>query len=633
MGFYAVLPFLATHLGTAIGMAGWMVGFVLGLRTFSQQGLFVVGGWIVDRHGVRPLVLVGCVLRIAGFACLGYAEATWTVIGAVLLIGVAAALFSPAVESEVARQAVIWEEEGHGSRTRVLALLSAAGQVGAFVGPLLGALLLAVDFRTICLAGAGVFVLVLAGHMWLMPQHIPGRVGIRERGGMRVLLRNRRFLSLCCPYGTYLLAYNQLYLALPDEVQRATESQEALSWLFALSSLLVVCATCRFQGPSNQPSGCKPASPSRTAGSPAASVNAVRASIRTERCSGARRSTIAAISCRREAVTSSTSLRPSSVTLSAVSRRLAGLVWRSARPAAISRSIMRIAVEGLTPSRSASTTSLAGPRVHSTTSSRNCGSVTRSSTAARERAETATSRREAVSTARVTASTSSMPRRGFELSATAPFYRARAAPLPAPQQTGAADLRRIVVSEQQHGRIVAQRPLDVLDWVRPQSLESRLGVRVLEQDRSLTEGIKAVRSVAGLRDTVDVQQELVPGTEDCVVRLRSARAAHSEAERQRDARGLGEVHCAVGANEQGSWVTVVEQSDALIVTDLRQHRGDELLAPQFPVGSPFEPCAHGPQVGFVIRGLPEGTEYDSRGLDRLQALALDIAHDHASAAW
>ncbi|MGI5423757.1 MDR family MFS transporter [Streptomyces sp. CA-179760] len=242
IGFYAVLPFLAEHLGTALGMAGWMVGFVLGLRTFSQQGLFVVGGALVDRYGVRAIVLAGCVLRVAGFVWLGYAEQTWTVIGAVLLIGFAAALFSPAVESEVARQAVIWEEEGHGSRTRVLALLSAAGQAGAFVGPLLGGLLLAVDFRTACLAGAAVFVLVLAGHIRLMPQHIPGRVRTRQRGGARVLLRNRRFLALCCAYGTYLLAYNQLYLALPEEVQRATGSQAALSWLFALSSLLVVCA-------------------------------------------------------------------------------------------------------------------------------------------------------------------------------------------------------------------------------------------------------------------------------------------------------------------------------------------------------------------------------------------------------
>ncbi|MEV5436871.1 MFS transporter [Streptomyces sp. NPDC052682] len=242
IGFFAVLPFLSAHLGQAIGMAGWLVGFVLGLRTFSQQGLFVVGGALADRYGIRPVVLAGCVLRVAGFVWLGYAQRTWTVIGAVLLIGFAAALFSPAVESEVARQAVLWEEAGGGSRTRVLALFTVAGQAGAFLGPLLGALLLAVDFRTVCLAGAGIFVLVLAGHARLLPQRIPGRAHTRVEGGARLLLRNRRFLALCCAYGAYLLAYNQLYLALPEEVERATGSQAALAWLFALSSLLVVSA-------------------------------------------------------------------------------------------------------------------------------------------------------------------------------------------------------------------------------------------------------------------------------------------------------------------------------------------------------------------------------------------------------
>lgn len=248
VGFFAVLPFLAEHLGTAIGMAGWLVGFVLGLRTFSQQGLFVVGGWLVDRYGVRPLVLTGCVLRIAGFGWLGYADGTAEVIGAVLLIGFAAALFSPAVESEAAQQAVRWEETGHGPRTRVLALFSAAGQAGAFIGPLLGGLLLLADFRTACLCGAAVFVLVLAGHARLLPRHTPGREAAgpaadgTDGGAVRALLRDRRFLALACAYGSYLLAYNQLYLALPDEVERATGSQAPLAWLFALSSLLVVCA-------------------------------------------------------------------------------------------------------------------------------------------------------------------------------------------------------------------------------------------------------------------------------------------------------------------------------------------------------------------------------------------------------
>ncbi|MEU4877255.1 MFS transporter [Streptomyces sp. NPDC021608] len=242
IGFFAVLPFLAEHLGASVGLAGWLVGFVLGLRTFSQQGLFVVGGALADRYGVRPVVLAGCVLRIAGFAWLGYAERVWTIVAAVLLIGFAAALFSPAVESEVARQAVLHERADGGSRTRVLALFTVAGQTGAFVGPLLGALLLEVDFRAVCLTGASIFVLVLVGHARLLPQHIPGRVGLRLRGGTGPLLRNRRFLALCCAYGAYLLAYNQLYLALPAEVERATGSQTPLAWLFALSSLLVVAA-------------------------------------------------------------------------------------------------------------------------------------------------------------------------------------------------------------------------------------------------------------------------------------------------------------------------------------------------------------------------------------------------------
>jgi MFS family permease len=59
---------------------------------------------------------------------------------------------------------------------------------------------------------------------------------------MLTLVHNRPFLALCCAYAAYLLAYNQLYLALPEEVERAAGSQAPLAWLFALSSLLVVSA-------------------------------------------------------------------------------------------------------------------------------------------------------------------------------------------------------------------------------------------------------------------------------------------------------------------------------------------------------------------------------------------------------
>ncbi|MFF1508160.1 MFS transporter [Streptomyces sp. NPDC058326] len=241
VGFFAVLPYLADHLGGALGLGGALVGLVLGLRTFSQQGLFVVGGALTDRYGPRPLVLVGCALRIAGFVWLALAASAWTVIGAVVLVGFAAALFSPAVESEIAREALRVERSGGPRRTRTLARFSAGGQAGALLGPVIGALLLHgagdAHFRTACLAGAGVFAVVLAAHARLLP-----RGGGRERspGEWRAVLGERRFLRLALAYSTYLLAYNQLYLALPAELDRATGSQAALGWLFALSSALVV---------------------------------------------------------------------------------------------------------------------------------------------------------------------------------------------------------------------------------------------------------------------------------------------------------------------------------------------------------------------------------------------------------
>nr|WP_175411511.1 MFS transporter [Streptomyces sp. TRM64462] len=241
VGFFAVLPYLADHLSGALGLGGWLVGLVLGLRTFSQQGLFVVGGALTDRYGPRPVVLVGCALRVAGFLWLAWADSVGAVVGAVLLVGFAAALFSPAVESEVAREAVRLEEVSGVPRTRVLARFSAGGQAGALTGPVLGALLLQGQFRVACLAGAGVFALVLAGHARLMPRRAGVRAVARPRGdGAWAVLRNRRFLLLTLAYATYLLAYNQLYLALPAELDRATGSQAALGWLFALSSALVV---------------------------------------------------------------------------------------------------------------------------------------------------------------------------------------------------------------------------------------------------------------------------------------------------------------------------------------------------------------------------------------------------------
>ena len=59
-GFYLVLPFFALHLTRDLGFGGALVGLLLGLRTFSQQGLFFLGGALADRFGTRPVRSAGC---------------------------------------------------------------------------------------------------------------------------------------------------------------------------------------------------------------------------------------------------------------------------------------------------------------------------------------------------------------------------------------------------------------------------------------------------------------------------------------------------------------------------------------------------------------------------------------------
>jgi MFS family permease len=240
VGFYLVLPFLAGHLTGDLALAGWLVGLVLGVRTFSQQGLFALGGALADRFGAKPVILVGCAVRIVGFAVLGLAGGLPGVLVGAVLTGFAGALFSPAVESSLAREGAELEAAGVCSRTEVFALFAIAGEIGAVSGPLLGAALLVFDFAVVCLVAAAAFVLIALAHARWLPARPAPHAADGVFAGWCEVLGNRRFLVFAIAYAGYLVCYNQLYLALPVELRRATGGEAALGPLFALAALMVV---------------------------------------------------------------------------------------------------------------------------------------------------------------------------------------------------------------------------------------------------------------------------------------------------------------------------------------------------------------------------------------------------------
>lgn len=145
IGFYAVVPFLALFLRDDMLLSGGLIGLILGLRTFSQQGMFILGGTLADRYGAKAIILAG-----AGIFLLALA---------VLFFGLPA--------------------DGHTTTTR----------------------------RRV---------------PWWTP------------------LRQPRFVAFILAYSSWLLSYNQLYLALPVEIQRSGGREQDLAPLFMLASLLII---------------------------------------------------------------------------------------------------------------------------------------------------------------------------------------------------------------------------------------------------------------------------------------------------------------------------------------------------------------------------------------------------------
>ncbi|MDK1344776.1 MFS transporter [Streptomyces sp. 378] len=249
LGFYMLMPYLAAHLSGTLGLAGWIVGLVLGVRNFSQQGMFLVGGTLADRLGYKPLIVAGCVLRTLGFATLGLVDSLPALLAASAATGLAGALFNPAVRAYLAADA------GE-RRVEAFALFNVFYQAGILLGPLVGMVLTGVDFRVTCLVSAGIFAVLSVVQIRALPARTPedakrkdAHAGQGVLAQWRGILANRPFvLFSIAMIGSYVLSF-QVYLALPLEVRRlggdGRFGTAAVALLFAVSGLATIIGQTR----------------------------------------------------------------------------------------------------------------------------------------------------------------------------------------------------------------------------------------------------------------------------------------------------------------------------------------------------------------------------------------------------
>lgn len=239
IGFYAVVPFLAIFLRDDMLLSGGTIGLILGLRTFSQQGMFILGGALSDRYGAHSVILCGCVVRVAGYLLLALGDSLSPIILGACLTGIGGALFSPSIEALLAKAGTDSEARGKRSRAEWFALFAVCGELGAVLGPVVGALLAGLGFRQVALAGALVFVAALLVLHLCLPRTARHKQALHITPWWTTF-RQPRFVAFIIAYSSWLLSYNQLYLALPVEITRAGGSEKDLGPLFMLASGLII---------------------------------------------------------------------------------------------------------------------------------------------------------------------------------------------------------------------------------------------------------------------------------------------------------------------------------------------------------------------------------------------------------
>lgn len=235
MGFFMLIPLLAVHFTTRLGLSLTVAGILYAVRLFAQQGLMLFGGVIADRFGYKQTIVLGSVIRAIGFAMFGFVESLPFLFLAGILAGVGGALFSPAW------QAATTELSTSDNREQVFAWRNIFGNAGLTLGPMLGAWLSGWDvFAWICYISAAIF-LFFGLLVWLA---VP-RIAVIKRehpslfADIKHIAENRPFLWLTFWLMGYYLLYQQMYMVIPVLAQ-AQAGFDISGYLFTLLSVLII---------------------------------------------------------------------------------------------------------------------------------------------------------------------------------------------------------------------------------------------------------------------------------------------------------------------------------------------------------------------------------------------------------
>jgi len=241
-GYSIVMPFLAIHLNSDMGISMVQVGLIYVVMAVAGAFGQIIGGEIADRTGRRPVMWASMVLRglvfIALFAVMIMAKEIWTISGLLVVSSLLGSMFDPASNAMVADLVSV------NRRMEAYSLLRVGQNIGWTLGPLISGIMIAfLPFfylfavaSVTCLTVGAVVLLKVAEPLRSTASH--AKFHLRD---MATIAHNRLFLMFCIasmPVGIVMGQMTSTFSVFA--VQDAGIFEAEVGYLYALNGVMVV---------------------------------------------------------------------------------------------------------------------------------------------------------------------------------------------------------------------------------------------------------------------------------------------------------------------------------------------------------------------------------------------------------
>jgi multidrug resistance protein len=152
---YPLLPFYATRLGANAATVGALVAAFSVAQLISAPAW----GWISDKYGRRPAILVGLLVSAVAYVIFAFADSLWLLFVSRIIQGLGGGTIGVV-------QAYVADITEGKDRAKALGWLSAVTSLGAVIGPALGSLLVGLGGRTAPGLGSAVLCVLVSVFAW-----------------------------------------------------------------------------------------------------------------------------------------------------------------------------------------------------------------------------------------------------------------------------------------------------------------------------------------------------------------------------------------------------------------------------------------------------------------------------------